>query len=1001
MEESISQSHLIVGGVVAVLVFNLGLIGFVRLVVLLVLLAVSALIAFLLALYSSARVDDAPRCSRVVVNRSGLNLKPISRRSVKQSSLELTGSVAVDGPLQEMLDNVIRDYVYTWYYKISANQQFPAEVRSCLWRAVCILAERMGEVDWVNHLTTTLVDDVASHLRLYKLARSKFRAPLKEGEARPADLESLFFDAEMEMEGKICRDFVCQEPVGEMKYIQDLCDLLLYLLLPDQEFESGSVRVLTREILACSVLQPLLHLVADPDVINQNLIWLLKDCEVRSEVFISTLRHSDSLQELEACRANILKELTRLRSRDSHADDSDEAKNQLNSLLYLKKVVDSKINRLQSGFSSNSYGLPANIDWSSKISSTSKLFNLPLEVILKNNVSLSYFIDFMSSLGCQYLVFFYLNVEGWKVAAEQQLQALEREILKQEDLKSVDDQSPSTKRPGTNEKESACLESIREAAISIYQEYISEKASPRVILEDTLSKRLVLKIRTETPDPGWFDEVAGVIYKELETDEKYLVSFKRSVGYLKLLAELDLLKADIYEDDEDGSLGGSLGDSLGDGGSTGSMDTNSCKSAGHDTSSGSEGDLTSRYSPNPHHPHSQLSSLPEIGDRNVTSEMTGEIVRVEMGKESGKQFALYVIRVARGGNTWEINRRYSDFHHLHSNLNSQFPSLEKIPFPGKKTFGNLERNIVQKRQKMLSVYLQEILSSSKSSSYPGLGELLLEFLLPSWGISRPNVMERAVTAVSQDIQKSVKTVSSAVASVPGNIVKTMDNTVDNITKALINKDISSTDEISSVKVGASIEDNEENIPLRITLLFLDEVFDLADRNMWLRRQIITVLRQIINTMFGDIVNKKIVDYFSTFTSEEAVSTYLNSLKEAIWPGGRLAPPSPIREDDVKQRCRVAARASLLASLPDDLKRVIGSETSRAGLVMIFEMLQYTTLNRRLVIVLLEGVLSLLFPNHLFREMFEKLHSRSGRARNDLKNSQRTASDLRHRREKSK
>ena len=34
-------------------------------------------------------------------------------------------------------------------------------------------------------------------------------------------------------------------------------------------------------------------------------------------------------------------------------------------------------------------------------------------------------------LGCQYLVFFYLNVEGWKVAAEQQLQALEREILKQ------------------------------------------------------------------------------------------------------------------------------------------------------------------------------------------------------------------------------------------------------------------------------------------------------------------------------------------------------------------------------------------------------------------------------------------------------------------------------------------------------------------------------------------------------------------------------------------
>ena len=32
-------------------------------------------------------------------------------------------------------------------------------------------------------------------------------------------------------------------------------------------------------------------------------------------------------------------------------------------------------------------------------STTAKLFNLPLEVILKNNISLSYFIDFMSAIG--------------------------------------------------------------------------------------------------------------------------------------------------------------------------------------------------------------------------------------------------------------------------------------------------------------------------------------------------------------------------------------------------------------------------------------------------------------------------------------------------------------------------------------------------------------------------------------------------------------------------
>lgn len=44
------------------------------------------------------------------------------------------------------------------------------------------------------------------------------------------------------MEGRICRDSVCTEAASEMRYLQDLSDLLLYLLLPQQEFEAGPVR---------------------------------------------------------------------------------------------------------------------------------------------------------------------------------------------------------------------------------------------------------------------------------------------------------------------------------------------------------------------------------------------------------------------------------------------------------------------------------------------------------------------------------------------------------------------------------------------------------------------------------------------------------------------------------------------------------------------------------------------------------------------------------------
>ena len=104
-----------------------------------------------------------------------------------------------------------------------------------------------------------------------------------------------------------------------------------------------------------------------------------------------------------------------------------------------------------------------------------------------------------------------------------------------------------------DDKMSSSLESMREAALSIYQEYLSDKANPRIELDESLNKKLLLRIRSETPDPTWFDEVGAFTHDYLERTDKYVRDFKRSVGYLKLLAELDLLKGEL-EDEEDLSI---------------------------------------------------------------------------------------------------------------------------------------------------------------------------------------------------------------------------------------------------------------------------------------------------------------------------------------------------------------------------------------------------------------------------------------------------------------
>ena len=49
-------------------------------------------------------------------------------------------------------------------------------------------------------------------------------------------------------------------------------------------------------------------------------------------------------------------------------------------------------------------------------------------------------------------------------------------------------------------------------------------------------------IRTEQPDPDWFDESQAAVYDKLQADPRFLESFRQSMGYVRLLAELDLLK---------------------------------------------------------------------------------------------------------------------------------------------------------------------------------------------------------------------------------------------------------------------------------------------------------------------------------------------------------------------------------------------------------------------------------------------------------------------------
>uniref|UniRef100_A0A8C2H6T3 Sorting nexin 13 n=1 Tax=Cyprinus carpio TaxID=7962 RepID=A0A8C2H6T3_CYPCA len=387
----------------------------------------------------------------------------------------LTGSSIIDEPLQQVIQFALRDYIQYWYYTLSDDETFLLEIRQTVQNALVEFSTRSKEVDWQPYFTTRLVDDFATHLRVFRKAQERLneREDPKQRDA-PEELLDSFFEAEVEMERKICRDVVCMSRKDEEGFLRDLCEVLLYLLLPPGDFHNKNMRYLLKEVLARGVLLPLINQLSDPDYINQFVIWMIRDSSCNYEAFLNILKLTDKVAELEAVKDKVLEELQYLRSLDTGGD------------------------------------------------------------------------DYMQHMGGQAILFFWLTVEGYRVTAQQQLEVLQ-----------------NSQRDGKIQSSQTTKGLLRSAALGVYDQYLSEKASPRVEVDEASVTRLAQKLNKEDPTPEIFDEIQKKVYDMMLRDERFYPSFKQHPLYVRMLAELDMLKEPSYMGSDHGD-----GDDL----SSGSVD---------------------------------------------------------------------------------------------------------------------------------------------------------------------------------------------------------------------------------------------------------------------------------------------------------------------------------------------------------------------------------------------------------------------------------------------
>ncbi|XP_066174483.1 sorting nexin-13 isoform X5 [Sylvia atricapilla] len=778
----------------------------------------------------------------------------------------LTGANIIDEPLQQVIQFSLRDYVQYWYYTLSDDESFLLEIRQALQYALVQFSARSKETDWQPYFTTRLVDDFGTHLRVFRKAQQRIAEKGDQMKDQAEELVDIFFEVEVEMEKEVCRDLVCTSPKDEEGFLRDLCEVLLYILLPPGDFQNKIMRYFVREILSRGILLPLINQLSDPDYINQYVIWM----------------------EIDTVK------------------------------------------------------LAANFG---------KLCTVPLDHILVDNVALQFFMDYMQQTGGQAHLFFWMTVEGYRVTAQQQLEVLQS---RQKDGKHQTNQTKGL---------------LRAAAFGVYEQYLSEKASPRVNIDDNLVAKLAETLNHEDPTPEIFDDIQRKVYELMLRDERFYPSFKQNVLYVRMLAELDMLKDPSFRGSDDGE-----GESF-NGSPTGSINLSL------DDLSNGPADETIQL-------HAYISDT-------VYADSDPYAV-AGVCNDHGKTYALYAITVhrrnANSEEMWKTYRRYSDFHDFHMRITEQFENLANIlKLPGKKTFNNMDREFLEKRKKDLNAYLQLLLNPEMMKASPALAHYVYDFLENKAYSKGKGDFARKMDTFVNPLRNSMRNVSNAVKSIPDSLAEGMTKMSDNMGKMserlgqdikqsffkvppLMQKTYSDPDHC---RVAAPIDDNvDDNIPLRVMLLLMDEVFDLKERNQWLRRNIKNLLQQLIRATYGDTINRKIVDHVDWMTSPEQVADAVKRFRDAFWPNGILAETVPRRDKAIRMRTRVAGKTKLLEVMPDELKHIIGAETTRKGILRVFEMFQHSQLNKRMVYVFLERFLETLFPQNKFPELFNKLHSRS-------------------------
>jgi hypothetical protein len=465
-----------------------------------------------------------------------------------KADTRLTGAPVLDRELNAFLALIMRDFVNSWYHRISHEEGFSHECRQLIAHIFIEFAKRAKELDPLTFLglVRQMVDEFVRHLRIYKRAEdsvqhsigggtaptffSQSSSPLVTGGsltgsstsgAAPASasspaaaLSSQLLASDSQRDAAIVKaalgmdvrfQAICTSREAEVAYLRDLSELLLLLLLPQSAFTAKPLRYLFREMVVFYLLLPTVDRLTVPDYVNETIAFLIAEDYTSFDGSLRSIRAMENILDLKILLDSIDRELLSTQQRMEQTDqlypgEHERAKRSAQRLVLAREMCRRRFRELGRA------DLLAAVSMSSGGSRDKGRNDLGAEhsaltqgASSKNSAGQLKQLTLGDILRQSACLSYFLDY----VASENH----EADVLF---LIAVDDfRNHSLRAQGADSGTR-----IREDALALYEAYVSPRVQPRITYPEQAAEELGRLIETQ-PRPNVFDDARRRVYEYL------------------------------------------------------------------------------------------------------------------------------------------------------------------------------------------------------------------------------------------------------------------------------------------------------------------------------------------------------------------------------------------------------------------------------------------------------------------------------------------------------